>query len=297
MLHSLKKALAILLSVLMLMSSLPTTALAAVGENLVETAGGARFLASTTRASTADYTVAVGESITIEGDGSWYSSHNWSSDDKTIATVSGSDYTATIIGKSKGTVRITHTYGRYNPSSQTFTVEVVAAEPGISLSPETVSMSLKGETQQITAKVTGYSDSIVTWTSSDESVATVENGVVTAVGSGSATITATATSLDEDTEGQTCTATASVEVEFESYDLYFYGKIPGAIGSGANELWVGLGVAKVYGVADPTSLSIGTKPTEYVIDYDDTSKALYPDLTKDGVTYKYRRLIRRMRVK
>ena len=68
---------------------------------------------------------------------------------------------------------------------------------GIKVSPDTLTLTKKGETAQLTAEVTpSYADNKrVTWQSSDEKVATVdENGKVTAVGNGTATITATSVS-------------------------------------------------------------------------------------------------------
>ena len=68
---------------------------------------------------------------------------------------------------------------------------------GIKVSPDTLTLAKKGETAQLTAEVTpSYADNKrVTWQSSDEKVATVdENGKVTAVGNGTAIITATSVS-------------------------------------------------------------------------------------------------------
>ena len=68
---------------------------------------------------------------------------------------------------------------------------------GIKASPDTLTLTKKDETAQLTAEVTpSYADNKrVTWQSSDEKVATVdENGKVTAVGNGTATITATSVS-------------------------------------------------------------------------------------------------------
>ena len=75
---------------------------------------------------------------------------------------------------------------------------------GISLSKTSLSLT-KGNTATLTATVTpsGSSDS-VTWTSSNTSVATVSDGVVTAVGNGSATITAKAGS-----KSATCSVTVT----------------------------------------------------------------------------------------
>ena len=80
---------------------------------------------------------------------------------------------------------------------------------GIKVSPDTLTLAKKGETAQLTAEVTpSYADNKrVTWQSSDEKVATVdENGKVTAVGNGTATITATSVS-------GSYTATVSVTVK------------------------------------------------------------------------------------
>ena len=80
---------------------------------------------------------------------------------------------------------------------------------GIKVSPNTLTLTKKDETAQLTAEVTpSYADNKrVTWQSSDEKVATVdENGKVTAVGNGTATITATSVS-------GSYTATVSVTVK------------------------------------------------------------------------------------
>lgn len=80
---------------------------------------------------------------------------------------------------------------------------------GIKVSPDTLTLTKKDETAQLTAEVTpSYADNKrVTWQSSDEKVATVdENGKVTAVGNGTATITVTSVS-------GSYTATVSVTVK------------------------------------------------------------------------------------
>lgn len=80
---------------------------------------------------------------------------------------------------------------------------------GIKVSPDTLTLTKKDETAQLTAEVTpSYADNKrVTWQSSDEKVATVdENGKVTAVGNGTAIITATSVS-------GSYTATVSVTVK------------------------------------------------------------------------------------
>ena len=72
------------------------------------------------------------------------------------------------------------------------TVEVILPLESISLT-SSASELMVGETANLTVKYTpeGTNQKGVTYTSSDEKVATVSNGVVTAVGKGTATITAT----------------------------------------------------------------------------------------------------------
>ena len=62
----------------------------------------------------------------------------------------------------------------------------------IALNPATLTMGVgETETLEIVATPEGGLYDEVVWTSSNEAVATVANGVVTAVGTGAATITAT----------------------------------------------------------------------------------------------------------
>ena len=76
---------------------------------------------------------------------------------------------------------------------------------GITLNREDFTMSAAGETWDLKPTVTpAGATGEITWTSSDESVATVENGVVTAVGGGNCTVTATS---------GTATATCIVRVK------------------------------------------------------------------------------------
>ena len=76
---------------------------------------------------------------------------------------------------------------------------------GITLSSNTLSFDTLNATQTLTATITpSDSTDTVTWASSDQTKATVANGVVTSVGYGSCTITATAGSVS---------ATCSVSIE------------------------------------------------------------------------------------
>ena len=90
---------------------------------------------------------------------------------------------------------------------------------GIKVSPESITLTKKDETAQLTAEVTpSYADNKkVTWKSSDEKVAIVdENGKVTAVGNGTATITATSVS---GSYTATVSVTVKIPVEIEKLTI------------------------------------------------------------------------------
>ena len=106
---------------------------------------------------------------------------------------------------SKGIKKI-EVYGYENPT----TVNVT----GITLSQTEAAMTVGGETLTLTATVApdDATDKTVTWTSSDPTVATVANGVVTAVAAGTATITATATNGTPDDTTDDFSATCTITV-------------------------------------------------------------------------------------
>ena len=84
----------------------------------------------------------------------------------------------------------------------------------ISLSQQSIQLKV-GEIKILTATVkpSDATDKTVTWTTSDASIATVKDGVITAVGSGSAIITATAGD-----KSATCTVSVLVPVTSVSLD-------------------------------------------------------------------------------
>ena len=90
---------------------------------------------------------------------------------------------------------------------------------GIKVSPDTLTLTRKDETAQLTAEVIpSYADNTrVTWKSSDESVVTVdEKGKVTAVGNGTATITVTSVSGNYIA---TVAVTVKIPVEIEKISI------------------------------------------------------------------------------
>ncbi len=243
-------------------------------------------------------TVEVGSSITVNAPDD-YRSYTWSVSPKNYASVSGSGDTATVTGLKAGTVTVTckmNKGGWFSHSdTEEYTVRVIdkPAEAGISISPQTATLDTIGATQTLKAQLTGIAqDNAVVWTSSDPSVATVENGVVTAVDEGTAEITASVSPEEDELYGNTYSASATVKVAFASYNLYHYALIPGmnadSVGAaGADASWFGLGVTKVSGVPNPASLAKKSYNYSYKIGEAVNGKTLFPDLSYGGKTFRY----------
>ncbi|MCI6318800.1 MAG: Ig-like domain-containing protein [Rikenellaceae bacterium] len=126
-------------------------------------------------------------SATVNPSNATYKTVTWSSSDASIATVEDGKVTAIKIG----TATITAKAG---DKTATCSITVVAT-PVTSVTLNKTSASLKvGETVTLSATVnpSDATDKTVTWTTSDATVATVSNGVVTAKKLGTATITAKA---------------------------------------------------------------------------------------------------------
>jgi hypothetical protein len=135
----------------------------------------------------------------------------WTTSDASIASVDGS---GKVTGVKPGQVAITATASANGSSasgSATVTVSNTTNVANITLNPTAVTLTV-GNTQGINATVnldpsSTSTDRGVTWSSSNDAVATVDaNGVVTAVSAGSATITAAAKA------DPNATATATVTV-------------------------------------------------------------------------------------
>ena len=151
--------------------------------------------------------VKAGETVTltatVKPDDATDKTVTWSTSDASVATVNDGVVTA----KKVGTATITAKAG---DKSATCEITVVST-PVTAVTLNKTSVSLKaGETVTLTATVKpdDATDKTVTWGSSDESVAKVENGIVTAIGKGLSTITAKA----GDTSAM-CMVTVSVPVE------------------------------------------------------------------------------------
>ncbi len=134
---------------------------------------------------------------------------SWSSNNETVATVSGGVVTA----KAAGTAVITVTTADGNKTA-TCTVTVsdnVVSVTGVSLNKNTLSMVVGGsETLTATVEPANATTNTVSWSSSDPSVASVEsNGKVTAKGAGTTVITVTTT---DGAFKDTCTVTVTAPV-------------------------------------------------------------------------------------
>ena len=121
--------------------------------------------------------------------------YDWSSSDKTIATV---DQKGRVTGKKPGSCTITATHDDGTVYACLFTV----TQPVTKVAIDKSSISLdKGSTYSLnpSIKPDDATDKTITYTSSDASVASVdEGGLVTALRAGKATITATAQSGKKD---------------------------------------------------------------------------------------------------
>ena len=104
----------------------------------------------------------------------------WSSSDTTVATVTGDSYTATIKGLSGGNATITVIT---EDGLKVATCDVYVREPvtGVTLNATTVESTMAIGKYQLVATVKPSGDGVnrnVTWSSSDESVATVDEKVL-----------------------------------------------------------------------------------------------------------------------
>ena len=125
----------------------------------------------------------------------------WSSSDTSVATVSDGVITAKAAGTAKITASGTYTGSQTGKAECTVTVTAAS----VTL-PETESVAA-GDTVTLTA-TTVPAGKALTWSSSDENTATVENGVVTGEAEGTATITASFDAAGT-TISDTCTVTVT----------------------------------------------------------------------------------------
>ena len=138
----------------------------------------------------------------------------WSSNDESVATVQEGRITA--IKPGVAIITVTTEDGGMTASCSVTVKERVYPVTGVTLDKSSVELK-KGETVTLTATVApdNATNKNVVWSSSDSSIAKVENGVVTAVESGTATITVT---TEDGNLKASCVVTVKRENDFNIGD-------------------------------------------------------------------------------
>ena len=164
----------------------------------------------------------VGESkavtATVKPDDATNKELTWTSSDETVATV---DATGKVTGKKIGTATITATAQDGSGVSGSCTVTVLSAVKTVTVTPANLTLG-KNKSYTLTATVDAQpgTDTGVTWTSSDTTIATVDaTGKVTATDK-VGTVTITATSKADPAKKGTCTIKVSGDQTDIGYGEY-----------------------------------------------------------------------------
>ena len=211
-----KRVLSWALAIAMMVSTVPSAALTAFAEEIEPQTETIAVESVTLNEET--LSLEVGGTSTLEAavlpEEATDKTVTWESSDPTIATVTDGTVTAVAVGEAV----ITATAGEANDSctvtvaqAQTITETQETVEvTGVALDSTSLELTVGGETKTLTATVTpeNATDKTVTWESSDPTVATVTDGVVTAVAAGTATITAKAGDITAE-----CAVTVAVAEE------------------------------------------------------------------------------------
>ncbi|MFJ7754504.1 Ig-like domain-containing protein [Peribacillus muralis] len=110
----------------------------------------------------------------------------WTTSDSSVATIENG--TVHPIGPGQAIITVTTEDGRLTASA---TINVTVPVTGVSVTPDTLELMVGGEDHALKETVSPFNatNKKVTWSSSDTSVATVDNGVIHPVGSGTAIVT------------------------------------------------------------------------------------------------------------
>ena len=157
-------------------------------------------------------TVSSQLSATIQPNRATNKAVTWSSNAEGVATVNQNGL-VTAVAVGSATITVTTTDGSFTDTCAVTVKNVDIVTTGISLDEDSISFTTSSVPQLLTATVSpnDATDQTVLWTSSNSSVATVdENGLVTPIGNGSATITATTTG------GQQTSCSVTVDLQFLS---------------------------------------------------------------------------------
>ena len=148
---------------------------------------------------------------------------NWTSSADGVATVSAGGLVTAVMN---GAAVITARSGNV---SATVNVTVSQTARTLAIEPEMATLTSVGQTIQLTATVLDQkeqivADAVVTWESSDESVATVDaRGLVTAVNFGTARITARSGNASADIEVKVVQSVGSIAIEPDEAIIQYIG--------------------------------------------------------------------------
>lgn len=140
-----------------------------------------------------ELTVGQSETLTatITPDNATNKNVTWSSDNQNVATVDANG-NVTAVGAGTAQITVTTADGSFTDTCQVTINAATVSVTGVTLDKAELHLDV-GDSETLTAAITpdNATDKAVRWTSSNPSVATVNNGEVTAVSAGEATITVT----------------------------------------------------------------------------------------------------------
>ena len=153
---------------------------------------------------------------------------------------------------------------------------------GITLDKDTLTIA-RGETATLTATVEpADTTDTIGWSSKDDNIATVKDGVVTAVGQGETTITATCGNQTASCKVIVTKATIAGTANIYTKEGFFYGATLGASPLITNDGWeTAITTIKWYRDGEADSIATGDK---YKIGEKDIGKQLYIIVTADKYT-------------
>ena len=187
------------------------------------------------------------------------------------ADFAASVYSLTIDGESGNSASKVKT--------ETSTLTIVNPCTGITLDKDTLTIA-RGETATLTATVEpADTTNTIVWSSENDNIATVENGVVTAVGLGETTITAACGDKTASCKVTVTKATIAGTANIYTKEGFFYGATLGASPLITNDGWeTAKFTIKWYRDGEADSIATGDK---YTLGEKDIGKQLYVIITAD----------------
>ncbi len=176
----------------------------------------------------------------------------------------------------------TYTYTLKDENIACSTLTIVNPCTGIKLDRDTLTIA-RGETATLTATVEpADTTNTIVWSSENDNIATVENGVVTAVGLGETTITAACGDKTASCKVTVTKATIAGTANIYTKEGFFYGATLGASPLITNDGWeTAITTIKWYRDGEADSIATGDK---YKIGEKDIGKQLYIIVTADKYT-------------